>query len=126
MFKAGLHVPVILLSDVVGNGAKTAPEQIGPIALKAGLIPPLTVIVRLVVVAHCPAAGVNVYVVVAVLFKAGLQVPVMLLSDVVGKGAKTPPGQIGATGSKVGVTPGVTVMVRLVVVAHCPAAGVKV
>ena len=45
----------------------------------------MTVIVRVVVVAHCPAVGVNVYVVIAWLFKAGLQVPAMLFSDVVGK-----------------------------------------
>ena len=38
-------------------------------------------------IAHCPAAGVNVYVVgpaVAVLMVAGLQVPVIPLLDVVG------------------------------------------
>jgi hypothetical protein len=38
-----------------------------------------------VVVAHCPAVGENVYVVVAWLFKAGLQVPVMLFRDDVGR-----------------------------------------
>ena len=42
-------------------------------------------IVKVVVVAHCPAVGVNVYVVVAWLFKAGDQVPAMLFRDVVGK-----------------------------------------
>ena len=45
----------------------------------------LTVIVKVVVVAHCPVVGVKVYVVVAWLFKAGLQVPAMLFSDVVGR-----------------------------------------
>ena len=40
------------------------------------------------------------------MFKAGDQVPVMLFSDVVGKGAKTPPEQIAATGLKVGVIKG--------------------
>ena len=44
-----------------------------------------TVIVKVVVVAHCPAVGVKVYVVVAWLFKVGDQVPVMLFNDVVGK-----------------------------------------
>jgi hypothetical protein len=43
------------------------------------------------VVAHCPADGVKVYVVVALLFKAGAHVPVIPLLDVVGKAAKVPP-----------------------------------
>ena len=63
---------------------------------------------------------------VAVLFKAGDQVPVMLLSDVVGKAAKGSPAQIAETGLKVGVTFELTVMVNAVVVAHCPAVGVNV
>ena len=46
--------------------------------------------------------------------------------DVVGKGVKTVPEQIGATGLKVGAMFGLTVMVNVAVVAHCPAAGVKV
>ena len=63
---------------------------------------------------------------VAVLFKAGAQVPIMPLPDVVGNAASVVPEQIGATGVNVGVTFGSTVMVRVVVVAHCPAAGVNV
>jgi hypothetical protein len=35
-----------------------------------------TVMVKVVVVAHCPIVGVNVYVVVVVLLKAGAHVPV--------------------------------------------------
>ena len=60
------------------------------------------------------------------MFKAGDQVPVMLLSDVVGNAANAPPEQIAATGLKVGVTAGLTVMLNVVVDAHCPAAGVNV
>ena len=56
------------LLDVVGNGASVAPEQIGATALKVGVWLALTVIVNCAVVAHWPAVGVNVYVVVAVLF----------------------------------------------------------
>ena len=63
---------------------------------------------------------------VAVLLIAGDQVPVMLLSDVVGNGANTPPEQIAATGLNVGVTVGLTEMLNVVVEAHCPAVGVKV
>ena len=62
----------------------------------------LTVIVIVAVEAHCPAVGVNVYVVVAVLFKAGDQVPVMLLFDVVGRALNVSPEQIAGTCVKVG------------------------
>ena len=63
---------------------------------------------------------------VAVLSKAGAQVPVMPLLDVVGNGVKVAPEQIGATAVNVGVTFGLTVIVIVAVVAHCPAVGVKV
>ena len=48
------------LLEVVGNGVKVAPEQIGPTALKIGVMLELTTIVNVVVVAHCPGSGVNV------------------------------------------------------------------
>ncbi len=67
--------------------------------------------------AHCPAAGVKVYVVVAVLLIAGIQVPVTPLVDVVGN-VNVPPLHIGAMAVKVGVTTGLTVTVKLVVLAH--------
>ena len=38
-------------------------------------------------VAHCPAVGVKVYVVVAVLFNAGNQLPVNPFNEVVGSGS---------------------------------------
>ena len=115
---AGDQVPVIPFVDVNGNTGATAPEQIGATAVKVGVTFGLTVIVNVVVVAHWPAVGVKVYVVVAVLFNAGLQVPLMPLVDVVGSAAKAPPEQIAATGVKVGVTFGLTVIVNVVVVAH--------
>ena len=52
MFSAGDHVPVIPLLEVVGNADKVAPEQIGATALNVGVIFGLTVIVKVVVVAH--------------------------------------------------------------------------
>ena len=60
MSNAGDQVPVIPLSDVVGNADNVAPEQIGATGLKVGVTLGLTVIVSVVVVAHCPTAGVNV------------------------------------------------------------------
>jgi hypothetical protein len=64
--------------------------------------------------------------VVAVLFSAGAQVPVIPLLDVVGRAVSVAPEHIGATGVNVGVIFGLTVIVKVVVVAHCPAVGVKV
>lgn len=60
------------------------------------------------------------------LSKAGAQDPEIPLSEVVGKGANSPPEQIGATGLKVGLIFGFTVRVRVANVAHSPAVGVKV
>ena len=68
----------------------------------------------------------KVYVVVVVLSKAGDHVPVIPLFDVVGKAFSVAPEQMAATGVNVGVMFGLTVIVKVVVVAHCPAVGVKV
>ncbi|MND02149.1 hypothetical protein D3C83_214230 [compost metagenome] len=48
------------LREVVGNGTSVAPEQIAATVLNVGVMFGLTVIVKVVVVAHCPAVGVNV------------------------------------------------------------------
>ena len=53
-------MPVIPLLDVVGNAVSVAPEQIGATAVNVGVIFGLTVMVNVVVVAHCPAVGVKV------------------------------------------------------------------
>ena len=50
----------------------------------------------------------------------------MPLLDVVGSADKVAPEHIGATALNVGVMFGLTVIVNVAVVAHCPAAGVKV
>jgi hypothetical protein len=64
------------------------------------------------------AAGVNVYVVVAVLFSAGNHVPVMLLFEMVGNGDKVAPEQILAIGVNVGIVFEFTLIVVVAVVAH--------
>ena len=56
--------------------------------------------------------------VVAVLFSAGTQVPERPLLEVVGSAVRVAPEQIGATAVNVGVIFGLTVMVKVVVVAH--------
>jgi hypothetical protein len=53
LFSAGDQVPVIPLFEVVGNGASVAPKQIGATAVKRWVMFGLTVIVNVVVVAHC-------------------------------------------------------------------------
>ena len=57
---AGLQVPVIPLIEVVGSIGAAAPEQNGAMASNVGTTLVLTVMVKVVVVAHCPASGVNV------------------------------------------------------------------
>ena len=57
---AGDHVPVIPLLDVVGSAFNIPPEQIGPTALNVGVTLGLTTIIKVDVVAHCPAVGVKV------------------------------------------------------------------
>jgi hypothetical protein len=127
----GLHVPVILLLDVVGKVGTVAPEQIVDVVpkLNDGVMFGFTVTVKVAVVAHCPAVGVNVYVPLVVLLTTdGLHVPVMLLVDVFGNVGTVPPAQIVSVVPKlnVGVMFGATVTVNVVVVAHCPAVGVNV
>ena len=58
----GLHVPVILLVAVVANVGTPAPAQIVEFVpkLKVGVTFGFTATVNVVVVAHCPASGVNV------------------------------------------------------------------
>jgi hypothetical protein len=64
--------------------------------------------------------------VVAVLSKEGDHEPVIPLLEVVGNADKVAPEQIGATAVNVGVIFGLTVIVNVAVVAHCPAVGVNV
>ena len=124
---AGTQVPVIPLSEVVGNTGAAVPEQIGAIAAKVGVMFGVIVISNVVAVAHWPASGMNVYVPLAVLLTTtGDQVPVMPLSDVNGNIGATEPSHIAATGLNIGVTFGVTVTSTVVGVAHCPPSGVKV
>ena len=60
MLIAGAHVPVIPFVEVVGNTGAGSPEHIAATAANVGVINGLTVMVNVVVVAHCPAAGVKV------------------------------------------------------------------
>jgi hypothetical protein len=94
---AGLHVPVTPLSDVAGNEGTVPPPHIVSVVpkLNVGMTFGFTVTVKVVVVAHCPASGVNVYVPDTMLSTmAGLHVPVMPLVDVAGRAGAVDPSQI--------------------------------
>ena len=62
MSNAGDHVPVIgvVFVELVGKALKLPPEHIALTAVKVGVTFGVTVILSVVVVAHCPAVGVNV------------------------------------------------------------------
>ena len=60
MFKAGAHEPVTPLSEVFGNGANAAPEQMAATGSNVGVIFGITVIVSVAGIAHCPGSGVKV------------------------------------------------------------------
>ena len=57
---AGDQAPVTPLLEVVGKGANVSPLQIGFTAVNVGVVGAFTVMVIVVVVAHCPTVGVNV------------------------------------------------------------------
>ena len=126
---AGLHVPVIPLSEVVGNAGAVGFWHSGAIGVNAGVSSAVTVMVSVAGVAHCPADGVNVYVVgpcMDVLMVAGLQVPVIPLMDVVGKAGAVLFKQSGAMVANVGVMAVVTSMFMVVGAPHWPGSGVNV
>ena len=75
--------------------------------------------------AHCPALGVKVYVVVVVLVICGLQIPEILLVEIEGI-VNWSPEQIGLIGLKTGVILGLTSIVIWVLFAHWFAFGKKV
>lgn len=127
----GFQVPVIPLSDVVGNADTLPPSQIVNVVpkLNVGVMFGFTVTVNVVVVAHKPAVGVNVYTALAVLLTVdAAHVPVIPLFDVVGNAGTVPPEHIVKVVPKlnVGVMFGFTVTVNVVGNAHCPAVGVNV
>jgi hypothetical protein len=124
LFTAGDHVPEIPFNEEVGS-VNGSPLQICAIWVNVGTVGWFTVTVIVAVVAHSPAVGVKVYVVVAVLFTAGDHVPAILLFEVVGS-VNDSPLQIGATWVNVGTVGWFTVTDIVAVVAQVPAVGVKV
>jgi hypothetical protein len=106
----GLHVPFTPLAEVVGRTGTLAPAQIETEVpkLNTGVTTVLTVTVNVVVAAHCPAAGVNVYVPEFKLSTVdGLHVPVIPFNDVLTSVGTVPPGQIESVVPKLNV--GITI-----------------
>jgi hypothetical protein len=119
----GLHVPFTPLAEVVGRTGALVPAQMDRDVpkLNTGVTTGLTVTVNVVVAAHCPAAGVKVYVAEFWLSMTdGLHVPVMPFNDEPASVGTVPPGQIESDVPKlnVGVINGLTETVNDVVVAH--------
>lgn len=125
-FKAGDQSPVIPFKDDVGKAVKELSEQKAATGVNVGVTVGLIVIDMVVLVPHCPAFGVNVYVVLAVLLKAGDQFPAIPFVEVDGKTDRVVPEQSGATAVNVVVTIGFTVITIVLLVAHCPTVGVNV
>jgi uncharacterized membrane protein YoaT (DUF817 family) len=124
---AGLHVPVTPLGDVVASVGAVDPAQKAGMAAKSGTTLGVTVTLSVCVVAHTPAVGVNRYDPLVVLFiVAGLHVPLIPLGDVVPKVGAVLFWHNGPIAAKFGVICGSTTIVKLWVVAHCPAFGVNV
>lgn len=114
----GDHPPGIPLSDVVGRFATGVPLQTAGIGLKVGTVFAFTVTLSDAVVAHRPASGVKVYVVVpgVAVLTADDHVPVMALEDVSGKEGAADPSHTEGMAANVGVTGAVTVTTAVV----CP------
>ena len=113
----------MLLSDVVGKTGTVPPAHIVKEVPNAnvGVMLGVMVTANVVVVAHCPAAGVNVYVAEFWLsIVVGLHVPLIPFVDVVDNVGTVAPAQIVDDIPKLnaGVIIGLTVTEKVAVVAH--------
>lgn len=91
---SGLHEPTKPSTEVFGNVGGFEFWHKRPIGSKLGTICDVISISIVAVEPHCPPVGVNVYIdlpIVEVLTIAGLHVPVIPSTDVVGKAGATEP-----------------------------------
>jgi hypothetical protein len=124
----GDQVPVIPFVEVEGNAGAEALIHNGPILANVGVIEVVMVMFNVAVEAHCPAVGVNVYVVVPlllVLMVAGDQVPAIPFVDVLGKEGATEFWHKGPIAVNVGVVNAFIVTEMLPLSAQMPALGVN-
>ena len=117
----GNHVPEMLFKEVIGKLGAAVPLQKAGIWAKVGVVCVVTVVVKVAVVAHCPALGVKVYVPLAVLLIVeGNHVPIIPLLDVAGNTGATAPLHIGAIAAKVGIVGGLTIALAVAVQPFVP------
>jgi hypothetical protein len=128
---AGDHTPLIAgtFVDETGKTGAAVFWHTSGIAANVGVIVEVVVILRVVLVAHCPEVGVKVYVAVPTTAEltTGDQVPVIgvLLVELLGKTGTVEFKHISETGANVGIVGASTVIVNVVLAAHCPAEGVN-
>jgi len=125
------HVPVIPLSEVVGNVGTGDPAQMVSDEPKpnVGAMFGFTVTLKLVLFAHCPLDDVKVYIAEAVLLTIEeLQVPAIPLVDVDGRTGTLAPEQMvrDVPKAKMGVAFGVTVTFIITGIPHWLGLGVNV
>ena len=91
---AAVQVALVAEPPIIPFRLTLPPTQIVALFPASTVGVSFTTTVIVVVVAHCPAVGVNVYVVVAKLLMEGTHVPVTPFKEVVGNEI-VPPEQIG-------------------------------
>ena len=126
LITAGFHVPLMPLLEVVGNAGAVLFWHNGPICVNVGVICELITTSIVAGIAHCPLAGVKVYVAGDwLLISEGLHVPVIPLLEVVGSEGAAAPEQTDSVLPKVkaGVWIGLTVTLNTKFTRHCPGAG---
>jgi hypothetical protein len=108
----GFQIPVIPLIEVVARVGGTVFSQRVPIGANVGVVGVVTVISRVVVLAHSNASGEKVYVPEAVLLTVGgFQVPFIPFVEVAGSKGATAPEQMVVTMVKAGTMVEATVTV---------------
>jgi hypothetical protein len=117
----GFQVPCMPFAEVSGNTGGVLFWQSGPICVNVGVIEAVTTIFIVSLTAHCPAAGVKMYLsvpAVEVLIIPGFQVPCIPFVEVSGKAGAVLFWQSGPICAKVGVIELVTAISIVSFTAH--------
>ena len=128
LITTGDQTPLIPLGEVEFNTGAVFPEHNVSVGAKSGVIlAVVTLTIKVKLLAHCPGFGVKRYVPLFILsITAGDQTPVIPLGEVAFKAGAAVPEHNVNVGEKSGTTvAAVTVTVKVKLLAHCPAVGVK-